>query len=367
MEGGLARWCRRAGRVEGTGARGLESREGSARRRGRPAMAWMSGLALALVAGVLAASPASAQTSDVTLDFQFPPDFEGTNVPANVDDTKEEEILFQQDFITTESTTLGSREESPAVEESGQPVTTAANAVSFGIDATVTKDLQLFVFPFSYRITPDVKLGLAVPAVHRKGDDGEVYGLGDVSASLGFRWGSPLKVLGITTAFLKAPTGNPGEEDSGEFLPLGTGSWDVALYQTFIKRFGFWRGELTAGYRWNTSADFHADVDFDGTNETIELENGDVVNVILGADREITAVPGLIGSLKVDVRRIQEADLAINDTTQPTPGSKTIVDVLPGIKYFIAPGMPLHLGLRLPLNNTGDRNPAIDFGILRTF
>lgn len=324
-------------------------------------------LAFLLLAGWLGAVPASAQSSDVTLDFQFPPDFEGTNVPANVDDTKEEQILFQQDFITTESTTLGSREESPAVEEAGQPVTTAANAVSFGVDATITQDLQLFVFPFTYRLTPDVKLGLAVPAVHRKGDHGEVYGLGDVSASLGYRWGSPLKVLGITTAFLKAPSGDPGKEDSGEFLPLGTGSWDVALYQTFIKRFGFWRGEFTAGYRWNNSADFHADVDFDGTNETIKLENGDVFNVIVGADREITAVPGLIGSLKVDVRRLQDADLSINGTAQPTPGSKTIVDLLPGIKYFIAPGMPLHLGLRLPLNNTGDRNPAIDFGILRTF
>ena len=73
-------------------------------------------LAFLLLAGWLGAVPASAQSSDVTLDFQFPPDFEGTNVPANVDDTKEEQILFQQDFITTESTTLGSREESPAVE-----------------------------------------------------------------------------------------------------------------------------------------------------------------------------------------------------------------------------------------------------------
>jgi hypothetical protein len=324
-------------------------------------------VALLLVATLLAAKPASAQNADVTLDFQFPPDFEGTNVPANVDDTNEEAIVFQEDFITTESTFLGGREESPSVEMAGQQVTTAAGAMSFGFDATITEDFQIFTFPFSYHLNPDMKVGLAVPILHRKGDDGEVYGLGDSSASFAFRWGNPLKVLGITTAFLKAPSGDPGKEDSGEFLPLGTGSWDVALYQTFIKRFGFWRGELTVGYRWDTSADFHADVDFDGTNEKIELENGDVFNVIVGADREITAVPGLIGSLKVDVRRIQEADLSINGTAQPTPGSKTIVDLLPGIKYFIAPGMPLHLGLRLPLNNTGDRNPAIDFGILRTF
>jgi hypothetical protein len=331
------------------------------------AKVWLGALALAMSAVLVPPMTASAQDADVVLDFDFPPDFEGSNVPANLDDGQQEEILYQQDFITTGSTIVGSREESPAVEEAGERVNTAGGAFSFGLDATFTKDLQLFTFPANYRFSPNVNLGLAVPAVHRKGDDGEVYGLGDVSASFGVRWGSPLKVLGLTTVFLKAPTGNPGKEDSGEFLPLGSGSWDFAFYQTFIKRFGQWRGELTAGYRWNTSADFRADVDFDDTNETVDLEYGDVVNVIVGADREIPAVSGLVGSLKIDVRRIQEADLAIDDTSQPTPGAETVIDILPGVKYFIAPGMPLRLGLRLPVNNTGDRNPALDFGILRTF
>jgi hypothetical protein len=358
MEGGLRRRCRREAGVDRAGRRswwrtGCGSRVGA--------------LSLLVVAVWLVAAPASAQNSDVTLDFQFPPDFEGTNVPANVDDGHEEAIVFQQDFLTTESTTLGGREESPEVEAAGEQVTTAAGAFSFGFDATMTEDFQIFTFPFSYRITPDVKVGLAVPVLRRKGHDGDVYGLGDSSASIGYRWGNPLKVLGITTAFLKGPSGNPGRETHHEFLPLGTGSWDFALYQTFIKRFGQWRGELTAGYRWNTSAEFRADVDFDGTNEKIELENGDVINVIVGADREVPAVPGLVASLRIDTRRIQEADLAINDTSQPTPNATTAVDLLPGVKYFLGPGMPLYLGVRLPVNGGGDRKPALDLSIMRTF
>jgi hypothetical protein len=78
-------------------------------------------------------------------------------------------------------------------------------------------------------------------------------------------------------------------------------------------------------------------------------------------------VPGLVASLKVDTRRIQEADLSINDTAQPTPDATTVIDVLPGVKYFIGPGMPLHLGLRIPVNGGGDRKPALDLGIMRTF
>lgn len=368
MEGWLRRRGRRGVAVDCIGHRsqGHMGRATTGSTRGWGS-AFPGTLALLLFAALIAAPPALAQNSDVTLDFEFPPGFEGTNVPANIDDGHEEEIVFQQDFLATESSLLGGREESPETEAAGDQVTTAAGAVSFGINATLTEDFQIFTFPFSYRLTPDLKVGLAVPILHRKGDDGEVYGLGDSSSSIGFRWGNPLQVLGITTAFLKAPTGNPGMEDSGEFLPLGSGSWDFALYQTFIKRFGQWRGEITAGYRWNTSADFRADVDFDDTNEKIELENGDVLNVIVGADREVPAVPGLVASLKVDTRRIQEADLSINDTAQPTPDATTVIDVLPGVKYFIGPGMPLHLGLRIPVNGGGDRKPALDLGIMRTF
>jgi|GEM_PF-2525920 len=322
--------------------------------------------------GAVFAPAAWAQNTDVTLDFQFPPGFDETNLPAIVDDTKQEELVYR-DSLTTSSIILGGREESPVTEAEGGQVTTAAGAFGIGFDATVTKDLELFTIPFVYRPIHSVPLGLAVPLIHRSGKDGDVYGIGDVSASAGYRWGTPLKVLGITTAFIKAPTGDPNREDSGEFLPLGSGSWDFALYQTLIKRFGYSRGELTIGYRLNTAADFDADVNFDGTDDRVDLEYGDVINLIVGLDREIRAVSGLVGSLQIDTRRILSTDLKVRDGATATdietdtPGATTLVDLLPRVKYFVAPGTPLTVGLRIPVNHTDNREIALDFGVHYVF
>jgi len=346
--------CRRGGGEGGSGGRGIAA-------------------ALLVCSFGAAFAPAAwAQNTDVTLDFQFPPGFEETNLPAIVDETKEEQLVYR-DSLTTSSIILGGREESPVTEEEGGQVTTAAGAFGVGFDATVTKDLELFTIPFVYRPIHSVPLGLAVPLIHRSGQHGDVYGIGDVSASAGYRWGTPLKALGITTAFIKAPTGDPNRKDSGEFLPLGSGSWDFALYQTLIKRFGYSRGELTFGYRLNTAADFDADVNFDGRDDRVDLEYGDVINVIVGVDREIRSVSGLVGSLQIDTRRILETDLKVRDGATgtkfatDTPGATTLVDVLPRVKYFVAPGTPLTIGLRIPVNHTDNREIALDFGVHYVF
>jgi hypothetical protein len=328
---------------------------------------WVSAVGGALCAlGVLAPAAWAQNNTDVTLDFQFPPGFEEENPPANIGET-ETDFLVNGGSITTASLNFGGREESPVTEAEGGQVSTAAGAFGIGIDATITKDLELLVIPLSYRPIPSVPLGLAVPLVHRSGDHGDVYGIGDISASVGYRWGSPLKVLGITTGFIKAPTGDPAEEDSGEFLPLGTGSWDFALYQTLIKRFGYSRGELTVGFRLNTSADFDADVNDDGTDDDVDLRYGNVINVIVGMDREIRAVPGLIGSLQIDARRIMATHLKIDGQSVDAPGTTTLVDLLPRVKYFVAAGTPLTFGLRIPVTHAGDRDVAFDFGFNYVF
>jgi len=301
------------------------------------------------------------QEGQLELTIELPPNFEAGNLPGVVDGTQQEQIILGDDFIATESIILGSREESPATEEAGKTVNTSAGAISFGFDATFTQDFQIFTIPFAYRPTANFKLGLAIPLVRRTGNDGEVTGLGDVSASVGYRWGSVLKVLGITTLFVKAPTGEPEAEDQTEFLPTGSGSWDFALYQTFIKRFGRWRGELTAGYRLNNEGDFEAN------GADITLENGDVANLIVGVDRDLPALPGLVGNLKIDTRHIQETNLTINGTDQHAPGQLTVVDLLPGVKYFMGSGTALRAGLRIPLNHMSDRGLALDFGIRQSF
>lgn len=321
--------------------------------------------------GAICPPAAWAQNTDVTLDFQFPPDFEANNPPANVDDSQSD-LLTNGGVIEVSSVLAGSRDESPATDEEGGHVTTAAGAFSVGFDATIVRNLQLFTIPLFYHVTPALPLGLIVPVIHRTGDHGEVYGIGDVAASAGYRWGSPLTVLGITTAYIKAPTGDAKEQDSGEFLPLGSGSWDFALYQTLIKRFGYSRGELTVGYRLNTAADFNVDANFDGANDRVHLRYGDTLNVILGLDREIRQVPGLIGSLQVDSRWIRSTHLKIRDGATAThtahrTGDVILVDVLPRVKYFVAPGTPLTLGLRIPVDHLDGRDVAFDFGIHYVF
>jgi len=313
----------------------------------------------------------------VELVFQLPPGFNSENLPANVDDTQQEGIVLGSDYLAVESSTLGSREESPAPEApteagvskeeggakkgGGAKTTAPLHNASISFDTTVTEDFQIFAIPIGYHPRPNMKVSLSLPFVRRTGSDGEVLGVGDLSASFGVRWGSPLTVLGITTLFVKAPTGQPDAEDAGEFLPTGSGSWDYALYQTFIKRFGRSRGELTVGYRVNTEADF------DAGGADIRLENGDVANLIVGVDREVRAVSGLVANLRMDTRYIQETKLAVNGVEQKTPGDFVVVDLLPGVKYFLGAGTAFRLGLRLPVNDIHDRGPALDFGVVQRF
>jgi len=366
----MGRWRQRRSRravsidQAGRGRRGVR-RDGDAFRSGL-IVVWVLLCAL----GSITPAAWAQSNTEVTLDFQFPPGFEGASPPANIENTASD-ILVNGTGITTASLSAGSREESPDTEAQGDQVVTAAGAFAIGFDATVTKNLEFFNLPFVYRPIHSLPFGLAVPLVHRSGSD--AYGVGDISASVGYRWGTPLKVLGITTGFIKAPTGDVDRRDSGHFLPLGSGSWDFALYQTLIKRFGYSRGELTIGYRLNTAADFDADVNFDGTDDHVDLQYGNVVNVIVGVDREIPAVAGLIGSLQIDSRWIEETDLTVRDgvtdTKVPTrtPGAVILVDVVPRVKYFVAAGTPVTLGLRIPVTHTRARDIAFDFGVHYVF
>ncbi len=322
----------------------------------------------ALFAALLLASPVAAQqTGDVLLDFQFPPELSQENLPATLDTGAQEEILYQDDYITTQSTTLGSREAWEGAGGTEGGVAPAPGGLELGFDATFTSGLQIYTFPMAYRPRPGVKLLAAVPLVRRVGREGEVEDLGDITTSLSWRWGSPLTLLGITTAIVKAPTGEPNSRDEGEFLPTGTGSWDYALYQTFVRRLGRWRLDLTAGYRLNTRAEFNADVVSGGGSERIELRNGNVVNLILGLDREVPAVAGLVAGLKLDARHIASSTLIVDGVGQSTPGAFTTIDLLPVLQWFVGPGTPLRLGLRIPVNHTENRDIALDLGLTHAF
>ncbi len=324
------------------------------------------GAAVPLIA-LLLASPVTAQTTgNVLLDFRFPPELSQENLPANVDSGAQQEILYQGDYVTTQSTTLGSREAWEGPEAEGG-ATSSAGGFELGFDATFTSGLNLYTFPMAYRPRPDIALMAAIPLVRRVGKEGEVEDLGDITTSVSWRWGSPLSLLGITTAIVKAPTGEPNSRDEGEFLPTGTGSWDYALYQTFVRRLGRWRVDLTAGYRLNTRADFDADVVDGGGSERIELRNGNVLNLILGADRDVPGVAGLVAGLKVDARTIASTTLRVDGAGQSTPGAFTAVDLIPRLQWFVVPGTPLRLGLRIPVNHTDNRDIALDLGLTHAF
>jgi len=315
--------------------------------------------------GLVLSAPAAAQTGDVLLDFQFPPELSRENLPANVDPAQQQQILYQGDYVTTQSTLLGSREAWEGPE--GGAGASRGVGLELGFDATFTSGLSLYTFPVAYRLRHNLKLQAAVPLVRRVGNEGEVEDLGDISTSLSWRWGSPLSLLGITTAIAKAPTVEPNSRDEGEFLPTGTGSWDYALYQTFVRRLGVWRVDLTVGYRLNTRADFDADVVDGGGSERIELRNGNVANLIIGVDREVEQVAGLVAGLKVDARTIASTTFTVDGANQSTPGAFTAIDLVPALQWFVGPGTPLRLGLRIPVNHTDNRDIAFDLGLTRAF
>jgi len=331
-------------------------RRGHRGRRG----GWSLLLLLVLGAGAAASPAAAQQTGDVLLDFRFPPDLSQRNLPAEVDPADQQAILYRDDYITTQSTTFGAR-------QAGEGEAVTGVGLEVGFNAILTSGLEIYTVPVAYRLRPGVKLLAAIPGVRRVGRDGEVEDLGDISTSLSWRWGSPLTLLGITTVIAKAPTGEPNSRDEGEFLPTGTGSWDYALYQTLVHRFGGWRTELTAGYRLNTRADFGADVAPGGGAEQIELRNGNSANLIFGVDHEIPQVVGLVAGVQVDVRTFAATTLTVDDTSLATPGAFTAIDLIPALQWFLGAGTPLHLGLRIPVNHTDNRDVAFDLGITHAF
>jgi len=313
-------------------------------------------------------SPAAAQTGNVLLDFQFPPELSQQNLPATIDSAAQEQILYPGDYITTQSTTFGSREAwEGAAGVEGDTVATRSAGLELGFDATFTSGLSLYTVPVAYRLGSGIKLLVAVPLVRRVGKQGDVEDLGDITTSVSWRWGSPLTLLGVTTAIVKAPTGEANSRDGGEFLPTGTGSWDYALYQSLVRRIGRWRAELTVGYRLNTRAHFDADVVAGGERERIKLRYGNAANLIVGVDREVPQVAGLVAGLKADVRTIASTTLTVDGAAQSTPGAFTAIDLLPTLQWFVGPGTPLRLGLRIPVNHRDNRDIAFDLGLTRAF
>jgi len=242
-----------------------------------------------------------------------------------------------------------------------------------GFETTVNEDLQIYTFPISYHILPYLKAGVVVPWVARhheidrpdnpmrNGERANVSGFGDTLLTLGVRHGDPHHLLGITTFILKTPTGDPEAADGDEWVPLGSGSWDFAVYQTLIRRVGDWRGEVTGGYRYNTTGRFNADLTHNGKKEDVTLTLGDVATLLVGVDHDIPGLSAWIGFFKVDTRYVQEADLTINGERQATPSAQTFVDLLPGVKYFFRAGTAVQISLRLPVRETEGRNPILDF------
>ena len=226
-------------------------------RRGQGAQrGWLGAVAFLL----LTAFPGVVHAQDggtVELIFELPPGFAPDNLPAIVDDSQQEQIVLGTDSLATTSSSLGlgeeisftepmaempaepppeataepppeataeSIEESPAeqpseesaaVEPAVQAAAKPASVTTFGVDATFASDVQIITLPATYRPTTATKLGIDVPFVRRTGDRGSVFELGDVSFSAGYRWGNPLKVLGITTLFVKAPTGDHNHRLAG--------------------------------------------------------------------------------------------------------------------------------------------------------
>lgn len=305
-----------------------------------------------------------------------------TAAPANppmVDEDRLGPASLTTDNIATEAAHLGTRKVAP-----GDDLPMGSVAV----ESTVSRDLQVYAVPLTFRPLDEIQVTLTVPwvAVHHEIDlpgdplqDGDVAntsGLGDPTLSLGYLWTAASHLHAITTAFVKAPIGDPEATDGDAWLPVGTKSWDFALYQTFLHDLTERaRLEVTAGYRLNTTGRFDADVDYDGREEDITLTRGDVVNILVGVDDAWGSEQQAVGYLKLDFRYVMEADLKADGESLDGPDSKRLFDVLAGVSYFFDgdddaewnDGLALRIGARVPITNREPNDLALDLNVSKAF
>lgn len=214
-------------------------------------MAFVPSLSLAASAtvnfGFSGGTPTVSPNAGGTIATTVAPVFIGVQTSTEMDTTRS----FSQAAEAAPATAESSSGVAQPVEAPGtaKQATKSNPRIGIGIDTLWSKDLKIYTVPLSYTINRNFAVQVNLPVVTSKFDatnDGvsnprTTTGIGDVGLTLKHRIGSENGIgalFSIVTAKFPSGDANKGH---------GTGTYDIALTEKIIKRFGGLRATLMAG------------------------------------------------------------------------------------------------------------------------
>ena len=259
--------------------------------------------------------------------------------------------------------------------------------VEAGFQSLYSPHVQIYNIPLSYAFTDNLKMELNVPYVNKKlngeytGKELSANGLGDASVGAKYRYGDIRKIQGMTSFYLKLPTGeNKQFKDGQEQLALGTGSYDFTINQNVTGFFGNVMVIANVGYTFNTKSDY-TEINNWGANVKYENRAGNVFYYLAGAEY-YTPVRKLVAYM--NVAGIMMGRSHISETYSGWPSlnrdedkkdSLQTLDIIAGVKYMLTENTGLRLGFVAPLLtrydsdaiDTQGRDWLLDFGFSGRF
>jgi hypothetical protein len=263
-----------------------------------------------------------------------------------------------------------------------------AGTAEVGFQTIYSTHIQVYRIPLSYAFTDNLKMELNVPYVRKKlkgeyaNEDLSAKGLGDISLGAKYRYGDAGKIQGMTSFYLKLPTGEEKQfEGRREQLALGTGSYDFIINQTVTGFFGNVIVIGNVGYAFNTKSDYTETNNWD-RNVKYENQAGNVFNYLVGAEyytpvRKLVAYVNLAGLImgRSHIKETNEPSWSFFDRDEDKKDRLKTMDFIAGVKYMLTEKINLRLGFVAPVltdfdpdaNDTQDRDWLVDFGFAGRF
>jgi hypothetical protein len=320
------------------------------------------------IACMTVSAPSLSLAASATVNFGFSggspppgaaqpaPDKLGTTVATNPP-------VFKSVQATTENGSSPTADSSAGV---AQPVETTPSTtpqqqaaksspkIGIGIDTLWSDDLKIYTVPLSYTINRNFALQLNLPVVTAKFNGGTNTGIGDVALTLKHRIGSENALAALfSLVTVKFASGDANEG-------LGTGTYDIAITEKVIKRFGGFRGTLMAGFTQALN------------NPTIlgdKVEYGTTISYMAALEHTI-GLPELWLGVRAEGQHGFENKIngiALGD-------AHTTLDVAPELRFYYKRYTSINLGVNVPVyteyartGGSNTRDVSVSFGVSTMF
>ena len=223
----------------------------------------------------------------------------------------------------------------------------------------MSDDLKIYTVPVSYTLNRNFALQLTLPVVTATFDDingvsSTNTGIGDIGFTVKHRIGSENDIAALFTLLTaKFGTGDPNKG-------LGTGTYDLAVTEKIIKRFGSYRGTLMAGVTQPLN---------DPTILGSKVEYGTTISYMAALERTVAFSDLWFG---VRVEGLHSFETKIDGLAQGN--ALTTLDIAPELKYYFKRSTSLNLGMNIPAytdyaltGGSKSRQLSANFGISTMF